>query len=190
MVQPMSNSPFDFAGRISERDKEIASRFIGSLYRPPDLVIAPAGHGEYLFRWYVAPHNEDANVYFHIQTASDPERPLHDHPWDCTSFILAGGYEEIIDTEPELTDKFSGRDFNPTPSISRCARKVGDVIHRPATWAHRLILPSDVPYSMSLFSTGPKVRDWGFWTKRGFVTWKEITIETEGGSTWNKEALK
>jgi len=97
----MPNPPFDFAGRVTDHDKEIASQYIGSLYRPPDLVIAPKGYGEYLFRWYVIPRNREANVYFHIQTQSDPERPLHDHPWDNTSVILSGGYDEIIDTEPE-----------------------------------------------------------------------------------------
>jgi hypothetical protein len=121
----MHNPPFDFHARCSERDCATAALYIGSLYRPPDLIIAPAGVGEYLFRWYVVPRNHEGNVYFHVQTASDPERPLHDHPWDNTSVILAGGYMEIIDTEPEID--------HPTRYTVR--RRKGDVIHRPATWA-------------------------------------------------------
>lgn len=175
------NAPFDFAGRISEHDREIAHNYIGSLYRPPDLVIAPEGHGEYLFRWYVVPRNREANVYFHIQTASDPERPLHDHPWDSTSVILAGGYEEVIDTEPGSL--LEGTRY-------RIARKPGDVVHRPATWAHRLLLWSDQPYSMSLFTTGPKVRDWGFWFGDRFVAFNDITKETDGMSVWDKEKMR
>lgn len=174
----MHNLPFDFAGRISEPDREVASIYIGSLYRPPDLVIAPAGCGEYLFRWHIIPQNRSGNVYFHIQTESDPERPLHDHPWDSTSVILAGGYIELI---------------NPAPGESECHtsrvdRKPGDVIHRPGTWAHRLILPTHIPYSMSLFSTGPKVKDWGFWMKNGWVSYGEVTRTENGHSSW-KESM-
>lgn len=170
------NQPFDFAGRINEHDQEIAARYIGSLYRPPDLVIAPAGHGEYLFRWHLIDRNRDANVYFHVQTQSDPERPLHDHPWDSTSVILAGGYDEIIDHSPGTLYLRRG----PYTSI----RVPGDVIYRPATWAHRLILPPNVSYSMSLFTTGPKVRDWGFWTDKGWVAFNDMTVETDGKSQW------
>lgn len=177
------NLPFDFAGRISEHDREIAARYIGSLYRPPDLVIAPAGHGEYLFRWYIAPRNHDANVYFHVQTQSDPERPLHDHPWDSTSVILAGGYDEML---AKLNRWEDGTEALTEPR--GFARKPGDVIHRPAAWAHRLILPSHIPYSMSLFSTGPKVRDWGFWTDNGWIAFENMTVETAGKSQW-KESM-
>lgn len=170
----MHNPPFDFHARCSERDCATAALYIGSLYRPPDLIIAPAGVGEYLFRWYVVPRNHEGNVYFHVQTASDPERPLHDHPWDNTSVILAGGYMEIIDTEPEID--------HPTRYTVR--RRKGDVIHRPATWAHRLILPLGARYTMSLFMTGPKVRKWGFWHEGRFTPFEEITVETEGKSSW------
>ena len=169
------NATFDFAKRITEEDREIASNIIGSLYRPPDLVISPTGHGEYLFRWHIVRSREHANVYFHIQTQSDPERPLHDHPWDSTSVILAGGYDEIIDTDPHGYEQ--GTRFH-------VMRKVGDVIHRPATWAHRLILPCQRTYSMSLFTTGPKVKDWGFFTRAGWVPFEDFTIETNGRSQW------
>lgn len=171
----MNNDTFDFHGRCTEHDCETAAQYLGSLYRPPDLVIAPAGHGEYIFRWYVVPRNREGNVYFHVQTQSDPERPLHDHPWDNTSIILAGGYHEIIDTEPEA---------NSPACRAVIDRNVGDVIHRPATWAHRLILPKRIPYSMSLFVTGPKVREWGFWENGTFAPFNEITIETDGKSQW------
>lgn len=169
------NAPFDF-GRLTEHDRGVASQFIGSLYRPPDLIIAPAGIGEYLFRWHVVPRNEHANVYFHIQTASDPERPLHDHPWDSTSVILAGGYDEIMNEKPQ---------WLPSPEWVYTRRRLpGDTIFRPSHWAHRLILPSDIPYSMSLFSTGPKVRGWGFWEDGKFRRYQDVTEETDGRSSW------
>lgn len=175
------NMPFDFS-RLNWVDRDVASQYIGSLFTPPDLVIAPAGHGEYLFRWHVVPHNREANVYFHIQTQSDPERPLHDHPWDSTSVILSGGYGEIIQKVIRYENEHEELS---EPEVHR--RQPGDVIFRPATWAHRLILPDNVPYSMSLFTTGPKVRDWGFWTKAGWRNFEDVTEFVDGKSVWKKE---
>lgn len=172
----MSNRPFDFSHRVSEHDREIAHNYIGSLYRPPDLVIAPEGHGEYLFRWYVAHRNRQGNVYFHVQTASDPERPLHDHPWDNTSVILSGGYDEIICMEPDNSEC-------PTVTVQR---RAGDVIHRPATWGHRLILPEGFKYTMTLFVTGPKVREWGFWHNQEFTPYQDVTVLEDGKSKWKE----
>lgn len=170
----MPNLPFDF-DRLEKADAEIAHSIVG--YRVPDLVIRPDGE-EYLYRWHVVPRNPLANVYFHIQMASDPERPLHDHPWDNTSVILAGGYDEIISVEP-WTAPWSGPGF---PVVHK--RKKGDVIHRKSSWAHRLILPPDVPYTMSLFTTGPKERGWGFWQGGKFERYQDVTEITDGVSTW------
>jgi hypothetical protein len=182
----MTNPSFDF-GRLYEMDREIAVQYLGSLYRPPDLIIAPLGHGEYLYRWYIVPRNREANVYFHVQTASDPERPLHDHPWDNTSVLLAGAYEELLEKSPVSAPRGSLQGLEGrSPSPFRCSylRTAGDVVHRKAEWAHRLILPDSTPYMMSLFVTGPKRRDWGFWTESGWVAYKDVTIEIDGRSSW------
>lgn len=174
----MSEQPFDFT-RLAAQDARLAEAILGlKFYQAPDLTIAPDG-GEYLYRWHMIRRNKECNVYFHIQVASDPERPLHDHPWDNTSVLLAGGYEETIDEFPEVPEA-----FKLVKSIYTVRRKKGDVIHRPASWAHRLILPAEVPYTMSLFTTGPKIRDWGFWENGEFKPFQEITVETEGHSSW------
>lgn len=173
------NQPFDFVGRCTEEDRELASLFIGYLYRPPDLVIAPAGTGEYLFRWYVIPRNEHGNVYFHVQTASDPECPLHDHPWDNTSILLAGRYDEIMNPWPHHGDAHA--------FIQQ--RRTGEVVHRKAEVAHRLILPDGVPYMMSLFTTGPKRRKWGFWQEGQFTPYHEVTVEGDGKSQWKQGGM-
>lgn len=143
----------------------------------PDLVIAPAGKQEpYLYRWHIVPRNvTGCNVYFHIQVASDPERPLHDHPWDSTSVILTGGYDEYL-SGPDLIHR--------TPRLFR--RVPGDVIYRPAEIAHRLVLPKHVPYSMSLFTTGPVRRDWGFWFPDGWRSHKQVVEDEDGVSTFKE----
>ena len=141
----------------------------------PDLVLAPDGK-PYIYRWYVVPKNETGNVYFHVQVASDPLRPLHDHPWDNTSTILAGGYDEI----------YRPLDWEGSPGREETRRLFkGQVVHRVAEEPHRIILPAGVPYTMSLFTTGPKRREWGFHMDGGWRSWKDCTVETpDGRSTW------
>lgn len=150
---------------LSDTDFKVASQILGPDLREPDLTIAPDGE-PYIYRWHVIPRNTvGANVYFHIQVQSDPERPLHDHPWDNTSFILAGGYIEMI-------QKDAPRKLG--MGVTNCeTRRKGDMISRKAEDAHRLILPDGCPYAMTLFSTGPVRRDWGFWipNHRGVPKW-------------------
>lgn len=153
-----------FDGRISDEDAELADSITGGR-REPNLVIAPDGN-PYIYRWHIV-RTSAASVYFHIQVASDPERPLHDHPWANTSVILSGGYDEIIDMQPWMERGEAGQ-------FTRKLRK-GDMVHREATEAHRLILPPDIPYTMSLFSTGPKRREWGFWYPDGWRPYTEVT---------------
>lgn len=118
----------------------------------PDLAIRPDGD-DYIFRWHIIPRRSvGANVYLHLQIASDPERPLHDHPWDNQSVILAGGYKEVYVSRPD--ESWFEKE--------RIVRE-GQVVHRRAEEAHRLFMLPDCPYTISLFSTGPVVREWGFW---------------------------
>lgn len=162
---------FDFT-LLSLDDCQNLEHFVDKEYGgipEPDMTIAPDGK-PYLYRWHVVPRNPIANVYFHLQVASDPERPLHDHPWDNTSVILAGGYTELYSPNP-------GGKFH---DVEEFARKPGDVIHRKAGHAHRLILPEGVKYTMTLFTTGPRIRDWGFWKDRQFTPAKDV-IETVDG---------
>lgn len=133
----------------------------------PDLIIAPDGIA-YLYRWHII-RTPEASVYFHIQVKSDPERPLHDHPWDNTTTVLSGGYDEI---------------WCPSQGGSTRLRSLrkGDTVHRKATEAHRLILPPDIPYTMTLFSCGPKVREWGFYYPDGWKPYTEVTEMRDGVS--------
>jgi hypothetical protein len=147
----------------------------------PDLVLAPEGE-PYLYRWYLSPrtlYNGDrapAEIMFHIQVMSDPERPLHDHPWDNQSVILAGGYDEEI-CDPRLS-------MEPF----RWHRSVGDVICRRAEVAHRLILPKKIPYTMTLFTTGPKRREWGFWYPEGWIH-NEKVVHNDGNVSTHGEQM-
>lgn len=123
--------------------------------RPPDFIIG----GDYMERWFIIPRNAGPNVYLHRTLRSDDDRALHDHPWANSSLVLRGGYLEIT---PD----------NPLGVI----RRPGDVVQRDATARHRLVLGPESS-NVSLFFTGPKVRDWGFWCGSDgetFVPWQDF----------------
>ena len=159
--------------RITADDEDLYLNIVGD-FRAPDLVIAPDGH-PYLYRWHVTPPKMPANVYFHIQVSDDPERPLHDHPWDNMSVILSGdGYRELLSLS-------EGEPFPDT--INTFIRRPGDVIFRRAKQAHRLLLmPGERGYTMTLFSTGPKINDWGFWYPEGKRPYQDVTVMKDGMS--------
>lgn len=122
--------------------------------RPPDFVIAHYGK-DYLRRWWIVPRNPFANVYLHKILEPDDKRAFHDHPWDNTSLIIKGHYREI------------------TPN-GEYIREAGEVIHRKATDLHRLETIDSEPI-ISLFITGPVIREWGFQCPQGWRHWKEFT---------------
>lgn len=127
--------------------------------RAPDFVIGD----NYLRRWWIVPRNPLQNVYLHEINKSDDERAMHDHPWTNTSLIIKGSY---IEHTPEGVFK----------------RKAGDVIHRPAEALHRLEI-ADTSSVISLFLTGPVVREWGFACPQGWRHWKEFTSFAENGTS-------
>ena len=163
---------------LSGEDFKTALEILGPVrIARPDLVIAPDGN-PYLYRWHIV-RLQAASVYFHIQVASDPQRPLHDHPWDNTSVILSGGYDEIWEPQPWMRDT--------REPVMRKLR-AGDVVHRLACESHRLILPDGFGYTMTLFSTGPRERDWGFWYPEGLKLHTKVTKTVNGVSKHIGEA--
>lgn len=127
------------------------------MQRDPDFIIGD----NYLRRWWIIPRNPFCNVYLHEILHSDDDRALHDHPWDNTSFLIAGSYIE----------------HTPDGSLTRVA---GDVISRPATAAHRLEVPAGGS-AISLFVTGPIVREWGFHCPQGWRHWTEFVDQRDKG---------
>jgi quercetin dioxygenase-like cupin family protein len=135
-----------------------------ALHREPDQII---GRGEddaapYMERWFLmrkATGGPVENVYLHRFLRGDGDEHPHDHPWAWTTIILRGGYVEQT-SEGEFT------------------RKAGDVAMKAATDVH--MITSVEPGTVTLFLTGPKVRDWGFHTpdgiipERNFATYKRL----------------
>ena len=97
-------------------------------------------------------------IYLHWFHRSDAD-DLHDHPWDYTSLILWRGY---IEQTPE----------------GRTRYRPGNVLKRPATWKHRVVL-IDGRGAASLVFRGPYLRDWGFWVGNVWTHW--VTYFREKG---------
>jgi hypothetical protein len=112
---------------------------------PPDVVVGES----YLKRWHIIPENKFLNIYYHEIRSSDLDRDLHDHPYVFSSFILSGGYLE--ETKNGVV-----------------VRGVGDLnIHHP-WYLHKLIM-KDSNGANTIFITGPKIKEWGFMTEKGWV---------------------
>lgn len=131
----------------------------GIMQREPDFVIGD----DYLRRWWIIPRNEQVNVYLHEILKSDDDRAMHDHPWWNSSYLIFGSY---IEHTPE----------------GSFTRRAGDYVTRPADALHRLeVIPGE--RAISLFITGPKVREWGFACEHGWVHWQDFTDEGDSSRT-------
>ena len=112
----------------------------------PCDVISSEEAGEYMRRYHLK-YSKLTSIRFHHILASDPQRDLHNHPWDFISVILSGGYTE----------------HTPDGSIRYDAPCV---IRRPAEQFHRLELDGD---AWTYVVTGRVKQRWGFQTDRGWI---------------------
>jgi hypothetical protein len=169
LVEVLTDADYDWMCRVLTHDGMVDKRL-----HEPDVTLAPDGR-PYLFRWYLTPNDPERGVnMLHAQVLSDPERPLHDHPWDNQSVIVSGGYDEILQSDP------------PHGQIVTEFRRKGHVITRAAREAHRLQMPVGVPYTLTLFSAGPKIKDWGFWNCGVWDHNKQWVINRADGVSVNR----
>lgn len=106
--------------------------------RKPDFVLPG-----YLNRWYLIPHNRWFNIYLHEFVGPDNGEHPHDHPWWNLTVKLKGDYKEL--STGTIWSYFGGR-----------------LILRMPETVHFIHSVSKKP-CWTLFITGPKVREWGFW---------------------------
>lgn len=129
--------------------------------RPADYVIGSLDD-PYLLRWWVITRNRWFNIYLHHTLRSDDDRALHDHPWYNISILLKGNLSEVL----------------PENKVRKFKRFLP--IFRKATDRHRLVLNDKNNPSWTLFITGPKIREWGFYCPKGWVHWKDFVADNPG----------
>ena len=136
--------------------------------RAPDFVIG-ADHpdGPYMRRWWLIPRNPIFNVYLHEFLRSDDDRALHDHPWWSLSIMVRGFLLE-------------------QHAKGRRSIKNGAITFRRAAFSHRIEVPRSLAmegfYPVTIFLTGPRIREWGFWCPKGWVHWKQFTAPLDKGA--------
>lgn len=137
----------------------------------------------YLRRYYVYRGKRRPHVYIHHILLSDDDRALHCHPWAFKSFMFWGSYVEVMPSS-QLSH------YEAVAVVRRGQGHLfpdevhGEVIHRKfsapcflrredPTEFHRLILePGKSTWTMVF--TGPRVREWGFMLKTGWVEWRKF----------------
>lgn len=149
--------------------------------RKPDFVIGDEKN-PYLLRWFIIPQNPVFNIYLHKFLRDDDDRALHDHPWISLSIILKGSY---IECTPGLNGRANRKRYMAKSWIFRRAvhRHRIELIkyHQVGEDGKLRYMPEPV---WTLFITGPKIREWGFWCNGWrFVHWKKFTSPTDTGKT-------
>jgi hypothetical protein len=106
-------------------------------------------------------------VCLHWINKPDPEPYTHDHPVSFLSVLLSGGYTEYrghVVLGPKL---YEHRFFNWIPASEG--------------WHHTI---TDVkPKTLTVCFMGPKTREWGFHTTKGWQYWKDYYKEKRNVST-------
>jgi hypothetical protein len=118
----------------------------------------------YLERYYLAGLDRFGlkgwHAYLHRFVDSDPDRGLHDHPWNrAVSLVLSGGYDELrFATGPGQIGVDSAAAGQRT-----LVRRIGPgrLNLLRGTDYHRVLLRDGRP-AWTLFLHGPRVKGWGF----------------------------
>lgn len=135
--------------------------------RPPDFQVRRGeGNDEiYLRRWWWIPRNNYFNVYLH-HMLKDDESDMHDHASWSLSLMLSGRIIERYHPDPRYK-RFNSRG----EEVLESQRGIiaGDLVYRGLHFAHQLLIREE---AWTIFISGPKVREWGFWCPKGWRPWK------------------
>lgn len=155
----------------------LATRIAGR--RPPDIVVGPPDD-PYLLRWYITPWRRWKhpiwrllpNLYLHCFCRDDDDRALHDHPSFAVSWLLHHPYIEHTVAAGGVHH--------------RKVWRPGSIRFMRLKHAHRIELFRETVYMRgvkyqlpiqcwTLFMFGPRMREWGFHCKNGWIPWFEFT---------------
>lgn len=144
--------------------------------RQPDFVIG-GQERPYLRRHFLIPRNPVFNVYVHEFLRSDDDRALHDHPWLFNaSWLLEGDYMEWKPSDGDHRGHIRPVFF---------VRREGEFKFRWGRAPHRIQLrklAGVLQPCWTVFITGPRLWQWGFYCDRGWVHWKRFTAPQDSGA--------
>lgn len=169
--------PFNWA--MTGKDR-IANDILCALFSYRDIVKPEDGVPSlYLRRFYVY-RGKDTHYFIHYIRRSDNDRDPHDHPWDFSSYMIAGGYTE------QIAFRSGG---SPTKSYTR-ALKPGQKIFNQAEHTHKVSLPLGQT-AWTFVAAGNARRVWGFLTENGWVDWRTyLNIPDETEESWDEDIIR
>jgi hypothetical protein len=98
------------------------------------------------------------SVMLHRIHTADQDPDPHDHPWWFWSFVLCGGYTELVYTSRN--------------SAGARVHRRGSAHFMPRHKAHRITAVHGVTWTVLV--AGPHhAGAWGFWAREGRVPWKD-----------------
>lgn len=135
----------------------------------------------YLRRFYITPRRKDEHgeetgkhvgfgVYLHYFYRGDEDRELHNHPWETAlSFILTGGYFE---ERRNKHDEVVLRNIRPLTFNSITCNDF-----------HRVIKKEHAPHVWTIFITGKRIQDWGFWDRdaKKYISHEDFVVKADQG---------
>ena len=117
----------------------------------------------YLRRWNL--HLGRFSIKLHHILRNDHDRCEHDHPWNFIRIILWGGYVEEVNGKKRTCKPW--RPWAPwrVYPVSGTFKHRVDTLVKGSSW--------------SLILCGPRIRDWGFFTKHGWMDWRKFVSEAK-----------
>ena len=176
--------------KLSKFREEKVHKFLWSLtekYPNRTRIISVDGK-PYLRRFYITPRRRNEagvetgdhrgyGIYLHYFYMGDEDRELHNHPWKTAmSYILCGGYLE--ERKNNLTNEVETRDVS-----------AGQLNLIRNTDFHRVILKPGVKHTWTIFFSGERVQDWGFWDRDTgeYTKHKDFVVDEDQGYKTNAE---
>lgn len=139
--------------------------------RAPDFIIGDPKE-PYMLRWWWLPRNHYFNIYIHRFLKDDDDEAFHDHPWPSYSIMCEGDIYEHYKIDIEGFGSYNEwRRLKP-----------GDKVYRPAKFAHRIVVLPSAKLPLTIFITGPRVREWGFYCPKGWRHWKDFLASLPNNS--------
>ena len=132
---------------ITERDND-------DLYLARFWLSAPIISSEY---GRTADFESARSTLLHCFIRPDTDKALHDHPWDFTTTILAGSYQEHLPTLDWLKGE---QDHGPAWGDNIVTRSAGETIHHSNSDLH--CIGSVEKHTWSLVTTRDRTSTWGF----------------------------
>lgn len=135
-------------------------------------------------RWWQKALTRLPLVYLHRFLASDEDFDLHNHPWEATSIILAGGYVEERRVEDSVAfwltfGGVTGKVKEPCFRVLTVEYDPGDINPLRAGTFHRVTLKEHDCWTV--IRVGKRVQSWGFWNRDtgDFLQWREHAKKRE-----------